>query len=207
MAKATYKAITKYEQHESNPFTPDTVDTMRVSKRTTIVHATKRQAVHQMEVIDKATGEVSDVHTTFFNAKPVDESQFIKVFTHELRALWDLSKPAMRVLTYVMSCMKTNQDEIIFEIEECMEYTGYKSERSIFSGLSELIENGIIARSTKTYRYFINSMIVFNGNRVTFAHTYIKQQRSKRDKKTIDMFEPKQQLEAPDNDQPADKSD
>jgi len=208
MAKATYKAITKYEQHIANPFTPETVETMRVKKRTTMVHATKRQAIHQMEVVDKTTGEVSDVHTTFLSVKPVDEDQFVKVFVRELRALWDLSKPAMRVLTYIMACMKANQDEIIFEIEDCMEYTRYKSERSVFSGLGELIENGIIARSTKTYRYFINPMIVFNGDRVTFARTYVKERsnKRKRDTKTLDMFE-QQELEAPEDEQQASEAD
>ncbi len=207
MAKATYKSITKYEQHIANPFTPETVETMRVKKRTTMVHATKRQAIHQIEVVDKATGEVSDVHTTFLSVKPVDEDQFVKVFVRELRALWDLSKPAMRVLTYIMACMKVNQDEIIFEIEDCMGYTRYKSERSVFSGLAELIENGIIARSTKTYRYYINPMIIFNGNRVTFAHTYIKQRRSNSDKKTIDMFDDNPELEAPEDEQQPSKAD
>ncbi len=208
MGKSPYKPISNYEQHEINPYAPEAIDTMRVKKRTTMVHATKRQAIHQMEVVDRQTGEVSDVHTTFLSVKPVDEAQFVKMFTDELRILWDLSKPAMRVLTYVMTALRINQDSIMFDLADCREYTGYKSERSVFYGLGELIENGIIARTMKPYMYFINPMIVFNGDRVTFARTYVKERSNKRkqDTKTLDMFE-QQELEAPEDEQQPSKAD
>lgn len=207
MGKSAYRPISKYEQHEINPYAPEAIETMRVKKRTTMVHATKRQAIHQMEVVDKVTGEVSDIHTTFFNAKIVDEAQFVKVFTDELRILWDLSKPAMRVLTYVMSALRINQDSIMFDLADCRGYTGYKSERSIFYGLGELIENGIIARTTKPYMYFINPMIVFNGNRVTFARTYIKTRKRKENPDQLKLFDEPKQLEGNSDEQPADQSD
>jgi hypothetical protein len=45
--------------------------------------------------------------------------------------------------------------------------------------MSELIEAGIIARTRYHYQYFINPLIVFNGDRVTFAKTYIKKKKDK----------------------------
>jgi len=198
MGSSTYKAITNYVQHDSNPFMPDAIDNLQVRRRTQMMYPAGDKTVHHIhKVIDTETGEIRDAYSAFIRSITVDEDQFVKVFVRELRALWDLSKPAMRVLTHIMSCMKANQDEIIFDIEECMEYTRYKSERSIFYGLAELIENGIIARSTKTYRYYINPMIVFNGDRVTFARTYVKKRNKERDDKTLDMFEELKQLEAP----------
>lgn len=55
-----------------------------------------------------------------------------------------------------------------------MEYTGYKSDTSIRIGLTNLLENKIIARGRKAVFYYINPMVVFNGNRITFAKTFVK---------------------------------
>ena len=41
-----------------------------------------------------------------------------------------------------------------------------------------MLENEIIARGRADNLYFINPMIAFNGNRVTFAKTYIKKQKT-----------------------------
>ena len=61
-----------------------------------------------------------------------------------------------------------------------MEYTQYKSDTSIRIGLTNLLKNEIIARGRNDSLYFINPMVAFNGNRITFAKTYVKKQKSKR---------------------------
>jgi len=55
-----------------------------------------------------------------------------------------------------------------------MEFTAYKSKANVMSGLGELLEADIIARSTESSLYFINPIVMFNGNRLTFAKSYIK---------------------------------
>ena len=59
-------------------------------------------------------------------------------------------------------------------LDDCMEYTGYKSDTSIRIGLTNLLQNEIIARGRHESLYFINPMVTFNGNRITFAKTYVK---------------------------------
>ena len=59
---------------------------------------------------------------------------------------------------------------------KCLEHTGYKTRGNILSGLAELLEASIIARSQESSLYFINPAIMFNGNRITFAKSYIKKQ-------------------------------
>lgn len=44
------------------------------------------------------------------------------------------------------------------------------------SGLAELLEASIIARSEESSLYFINPMVMFNGNRITFAKSYVRKQ-------------------------------
>jgi hypothetical protein len=53
-----------------------------------------------------------------------------------------------------------------------MNHTGYKSKKTIFTGLSELLENKFIARGNHPYKYFINPTIFFNGDRITFLKQY-----------------------------------
>ncbi len=70
-----------------------------------------------------------------------------------------------------------NKDEFIFDRDDCLTYTKYKNPASIFEGLSSLLSNEIIARGKTDYKYYINPMIAFNGNRITFAKTYVKNQK------------------------------
>jgi hypothetical protein len=59
------------------------------------------------------------------------------------------------------------------------------------SGLAVLVECGIIARSDSHFKYFINPLVVFNGDRVTFAKTYVrkKKDRDKADRTQLDLFQ------------------
>ena len=69
-----------------------------------------------------------------------------------------------------------------------MEYTGYKAKSSIFQGLGQLAANNIIARGKTDFLYFINPMVTFNGNRITFAQTYVKK-KSKELPKNQGLFD------------------
>ena len=169
-----YSKLTKHKQYKENPFIPDAIENMQVVKRTQMMNASSKDAIHY--VVNQGTGEV-DGYSAFMRIVEVDEERFAKLYLAELGALWELSKPAIRVFTYVVNTMIPNRDTITFAIEECMEYTGYKSTKSVFAGLSQLIDHGIIARTTKHWQYFVNPMIVFNGSRVTFARTYVKKKR------------------------------
>jgi uncharacterized protein YcaQ len=73
-------------------------------------------------------------------------------------------------------------------MSECLEHTKYSTEKSVFEGLSTLIECGIVARSNRHYKYFVNPLVVFNGDRVTFAKTYIKKQKEKGNKSQLNLF-------------------
>ncbi len=71
--------------------------------------------------------------------------------------------------------MKPKNDMIIFDRRKCLEYTQYKSDKAIYKGLAELVQSEIIARGPNEYNWFINPLIVFNGDRVSFTkHTFGK---------------------------------
>lgn len=66
----------------------------------------------------------------------------------------------------------------MFDRKKCMEYTLYKSDKQIYKGLGELVNGEIIARGPNEYVWFVNPMVVFNGDRVSFAKTYVKKKQS-----------------------------
>ena len=75
---------------------------------------------------------------------------------------------------YILTCMKPKNDMIIFDRRKCLEYTQYKSDKAIYKGLAELVQSEIIARGPNEYNWFINPLIVFNGDRVSFTKTYVR---------------------------------
>ena len=79
----------------------------------------------------------------------------------------------------------------IFLMSECKDFTGYKGEKSIYIGLASLVEKKIIARGPSDSVYFINPMVAFNGDRVTFAKSYIKKQKKKtiKDPMQVDLLD------------------
>jgi regulatory protein YycH of two-component signal transduction system YycFG len=104
-----------------------------------------------------------------------DTEQFVKFYMDNLKLFFNLSPRALKVVSYVMSVTKPNIDNIYFDMEDCKNYTSINSKTTIISALSELISNDFLAVSSKRYLYFINPSIFFNGNRVTFINSAIKQ--------------------------------
>ena len=110
-----------------------------------------------------------------------------KVYLSQFAAFWELTKPAIRVFGYVLTGPKIKEDFFYFDMEDCMVSTEYTHRNNVLTGLTCLIECSRMACSTKSYKYFINPLVVFNGNRVTFAKTYIKKKKEVNEAQ-LDLF-------------------
>ncbi|MCQ5039409.1 RepA protein, partial [Bacteroides fragilis] len=95
-------------------------------------------------------------------------------YTLRILPLFSIYQSAIRVFGYILTCMKPKNDMIIFDRRKCLEYTQYKSDKAIYKGLAELEQSEIIARGPNEYNWFINPLIVFNGDRVSFTKTYVR---------------------------------
>lgn len=173
------KALTlsHFEKNKENPFLKDAVEQIQngIVKKYKKTSGTSKNAILQAVNSD---GEVIG-HTSFIQQIEVDEQQFTKLYLSHFSAFFDLKSQAIRVFGYIMTRLTPKQDMFIFLMHECLEYTGYKTEKSVFIGLGSLVENNIIARGPADTLYFINPMVIFNGDRVTFAKTYVKKQSSR----------------------------
>lgn len=181
---AKYKKIRQYENFEVNPFAEKAIEETQIVKKQQIIRPTDRNEIHM--IINSETGEVEG-QTAFMRFIEVDEQKFAKVYLSQFSSFFDLSKSAIKVFGYILTIIPPNKDSFYFIMEECLKYTGYSTDKSVFEGLASLIENNIIARSNNHVRYFINPLVVFNGNRVTFAKTYIKKREE--DGRKMEIFE------------------
>jgi hypothetical protein len=170
------KKLTDFEKNTENPFIKQAVEQVQknVVKKYKTAGSTDKKAI--LQAYDSSTGEILG-HTQFIRQIEVDEQQFAKFYLSNFSAFFDLKPQAIKVFGYILNQLVPNKDEFIFDREDCMEYTGYRSDKSVFIGLTSLLNNDIIARGKTDYRYYINPMIAFNGNRITFAKTYVKKQK------------------------------
>ena len=168
------KKITDFEKNIENPFLKEAVQQIQsgIVKKYKNTSGTSRGAILQAV---NSEGELVG-HTSFIRQIEVDEQQFTKIYLSQFSAFFELNSQSIKVFGYIMTKLMPKQDFFIFDLEECLEYTGYKSGQSVYNGLSGLIGSSIIARGKKDYLYFINPMVFFNGDRVTFSKTYVYKQ-------------------------------
>lgn len=172
------KKITDFDKNTENPFLKEAVEQIQsnIVKKYKNTSGTTRNAILQAINSD---GEVMG-HTSFIQQIEVDEQQFTKIYLSQFSAFFNLTTQSIRVFGYIMTKLIPKQDYFLFDLNEAMQYTNYKSAQSVYNGLSDLISSEIIARGKKDYIYYINPMVFFNGDRVTFAKTYVKKQSEKK---------------------------
>lgn len=183
-----YKGISEYEQYEDNPFVEKAISEVNPVRK--MIMASPSDPNAKKAIVNYETGDVEG-HTAFMKYIEVDEEKFAKIYLSQFSHFWDLSKPALRVFGYIFSNIQPHQDRFIFRLDKCLAYTGYKGKHSVFTGLADLIKNGIVARSKYADEYFINPLIAFNGSRVSFTKTYVKKKRAKKqkeDENQMDLF-------------------
>ena len=169
--------IRDFTKNRENPFLKEAVEQIQqhIVKKYKNSSGTSQSAILQAVNSD---GELVG-HTSFIKQIEVDEQQFTKIYLSQFSAFFDLKPSAIKVFGYIMTQLIPKKDEFIFDLEECMIYTNYIAHKSIHDGLADLLNAKIIARGKNDYFYFINPLIAFNGDRVTFAKTYIKKQKGK----------------------------
>lgn len=175
--KRNSTGITEFELNKENPFIKQAIEQVQnnIVKKYKTASKTGEKAI--LRAVDD-NGEIVG-HTQFIRQIEVDEDQFAKLYLSNFSAFFDLKPQAIKVFGYILSQLIPNKDEFVFFMDDCIKYTNYKSDTSIRIGLTNLLQNEIIARGRNEYFYFINPMVAFNGSRITFAKTYVKKQKVK----------------------------
>ena len=96
----------------------------------------------------------------------VDTDKFIKIYSETAGNWLSLSRPAQRVLAYVIAKLEKNRDSILIDMSALSEYTGYSSQGPLYGAINELIESQLLARSAHDLIYYINPNFIYNGDRM-----------------------------------------
>jgi len=159
------KKLYDYKLNKENPFIEATYQ--HVQKGDKMILMGNREG----DVLVDNEGNIM-ASPTFIKRQEVDKAEFRKIYITSLALWFGLSKTGIRIFSYIMSVVKPNNDFFNIDFDECIEFTGYKSRKSISDGIKELIENKFIARGRNQYHYFINPTVFFSGDRITFLKQY-----------------------------------
>jgi hypothetical protein len=179
------RKLSEFEKFEKNPFVEKAIQEVQISRRYRSDTSTDKKAI--LQAINPDTGEVLG-HTMFVRQVEVDEEKFAKVYLSQFQSFWDLNKAAIRVFGYIMSKMIPKHDRVEFRLSECMEHTKYSTKKPVYEGLTALINAEIIARGYNEHIYFINPLVTFNGDRVSYVKTYIKRRKETTDINQLGLF-------------------
>ena len=163
---------TKDLKHEKNPFLANTVAEVDIGyKKTTFGTGNK--------VADMGTGEDLG-EAAFQQVRVVDKSKFLMFYLSGQQMFWQLSAKSQKVLRLIfneVSYRAIGKDEIYLSWEIAEKF--FKSEEikmgrsTYFKAIAELTDKLVIAESVRTNIWFINPVLIFNGNRATFVQKII----------------------------------
>lgn len=170
MAKSNYTKLINNLIYEHNP----SVLGLTFETKNQRVFVKNNQA---LVITDKQTGElfVGQQSATFIRPELVDTDKFIKIYTAGVDELMNLSASALKVFRVIYLLMQTHKDTDLFTLD----YKYLKSKQSwgwslptFNNGLNELLNKGILFKSTAPSQYFINVKYFFNGNRINIVKSY-----------------------------------
>lgn len=129
--------------------------------------------------------ERKDTSKTYFDnivhTQEVDKEEFIKLYTSQIKAYFDLTKTAYKVFFIFLRIYQDaiGKDHFYLSCKKAMSLAEkidhfILSESIFYRGIKELIEKRIIAKTNEKNWYFINPAIVFNGDRARFVSEIIK---------------------------------
>lgn len=170
-----YLKVSDFDRYEENPFVEKAIQDIEnhKTKKYRKINARGNLTKEAAQVVVNRDGEVT-AFGVFMQYVEVDEKQFAKIYISQMAVFWELNKAGQKVLLFILSKLKPNNDTVVFNLEECVKYTGYKHKKNVIEGLANLMSKEVIAKSIYENNYFINPMITFNGDRITYAKTYIK---------------------------------
>lgn len=129
--------------------------------------------------------ERKDTSKTYFanivHTQEVDKEEFIKLYTSQIKAYFDLTKTAYKVFFIFLRIYQDaiGKDHFYLSCKKAMSLAEkidhfVLSESIFYRGIKELIEKRIIAKTNEKNWYFINPAIIFNGDRARFVSEIIK---------------------------------
>jgi len=164
IATSRKKGIVAYVE---NPFWDHT--SIKVGK--------KRISVAGGHHVDTDSGEAL-AHSGIHIVQDVDKDEFVKLYTKNVKAFFDLKPSSMKILMFLVKELQKYKgtDAIYISWQAAEKYflsEELKVSRTSFQrSIVELIEKKFLAESDEPNKYWFNPHLFFNGDRMTFIREY-----------------------------------
>lgn len=170
-------AIRDHEVYKNNPYEKMLAVYITENKKEKIDKVLSQTG----QVTDRETGEImkirddSELDSLFVATKKyVDRDAFTKIYHESIKHHANIGDAAVKVLTwYIAGKLGKEELEVVFDLDECATRCNY-SKATIYRALGELLDAEIIARTKYQWKYFINPLFIFNGDRIKVTNIYIK---------------------------------
>ena len=150
------KYMKKYESYLNSPFRVEgLIERQYVTRADEEIWENKNGELYVAKKIDK-----SRIHTT-------DPIPYTKIFVENRGLFLKLSGTGLKVLIYAICTVRPLSQIAVLHIPDIQVETGIAAPVTIRTGISELIEAGIIAQKLgSSIEFWINPNVFFNGNRL-----------------------------------------
>ncbi len=162
-------------RYKHNPFVDDNLITQLSGQKNVYYNQ-----LTQSSLVDMQTGEIDPAKVQIVKQVRADKEQFVKIYTTHLKAFFELSTTAYKILHYVLYSIQNgsiNKDRVYLSLTSAQEFfteQGSKiSSATYYRAMKELVEKLFIAETTEQYIYFINPKLFFNGDRVEFITKFM----------------------------------
>lgn len=171
-------SIYDFIRHPSNPFTNSFAEKLLTDTRRRETRFVRKAG---STVTDKNGEIVKEGDLLLGYQKAVDNEQFVKVYVGALMMFHNLTKKGALLFTMVLKLVQKDALKVYLvpaemtKLMKCSDSTYYRA-------LVELLRSEMLARSdSSSIIYYINPAFVFNGNRITILHSYVRDRSSQPD--------------------------
>jgi len=165
---AKYKEFIKYECYEERPF-------VHLTGLANAFLRPDEMLLRPVFANDGMAKKVRDGEEEVFvgqryigKDKLIDRRQYAKVYMDFIPLVLQegLSMAGIKMLFYIMACLKPGTDTVTFNIKVARQRLGYKNDKSVYEGLVDLLKLGVLARvAGRDETFWINPQYVFRGDR------------------------------------------
>jgi len=166
-----YKEFNSFEAFTSNPYMKDITGVGRFflkNKKDLLVPAYGQDGLPLMAKPTETSQMLQVGQRYTGDMTTIDRRQYTKMYVEFLGILIKegIGLPAVRMLFFILKRLRTGSDIVQFTMPAAKAHTGYKTDKSIYEGLVELIKMGVIARKDGTdEQFYINPQYIFRGKR------------------------------------------
>ena len=169
-----YISLNQFEKYDENPYVEKVINEIQEHTvwKKKFIKGNRSTMNHIINDQGELVGQSALLHMM-----KMEDTKFIKVY--KFSSFYELTKPSLKMLDYIIAqCIVPNKDLFYINFTEARKFTRYTADNMIRTGLAGLIKENIIARTGNPVKFYLNPMVLFNGNRIKFSESYLKRKNS-----------------------------